>query len=260
MCTVTAVRHPADASGLAPQSLRIVINRDELRARPESLDPICRFTGDRRSIMPIDPVSGGTWIGCNDAGLAAVILNMAPGATPHSPRAGDLSRGLIIPALLNASSIAEATDFALALPAQKYPPFRLLLATIEHFTLLAARRDHVISIGSGPLMRPLMLASSGLGDDIVQPHRAELFARFLKPAAPYLGPFDQDRFHLTPYPEAPEIGVLMHRADARTVSITTLSLNASSASIVHRRIVNLRELPSASAHLSLLIPATEIRS
>lgn len=260
MCTVTAVRHPANAASHQPASLRIVVNRDEQRTRPGSEGPLCLQTGPHCSIMPIDPLSGGTWMGCNNAGLAVVLLNMSPGCTPHTPRPGDKSRGSIVPTLLAAANIAEAADLAATLPAHDYPPFRLLLATTEHYALLSACRDLVRPVDSGRLDRPLMLTSSGLGDDIVLPHRRELFGQLLGSSLgdAYVTADAQDRFHRTAHSQRPELGVLMHRADACTVSITTLTLDSSTTTIVHHRVTDLGELPPVTVQLTLLTPAQEL--
>lgn len=261
MCTVTAVRHPADSASHQAASLRIVVNRDEQRTRPGSEGPFRFQTGPLTSVMPIDPLSGGTWMGCNNAGLAVVLLNMSPGRSPHTPRPGDKSRGSIVPTLLAAASIAEATDLAATLPAHAFPPFRLLLATTEHYALLSACRDLVRPFDSGRLDRPLMLTSSGLGDDIVLPHRNELFSQLLKsstsPSHACVTADAQDRFHRTTHSQRPELGVLMHRADARTVSITTLTLDGRAATMVHSRVTDLGELPSESVQITLLAPAQE---
>ena len=49
------------------RAVRVVCNRDELRSRAAALPPrVCTF-GERRAVMPIDLVSGGTWIAANRA-------------------------------------------------------------------------------------------------------------------------------------------------------------------------------------------------
>ncbi|MHB1157665.1 MAG: NRDE family protein [Phycisphaerales bacterium] len=73
MCTVTIV--PGDGTG-GGKSFRIVMNRDELRTRPIARPPRLRRCGSHQAIMPIDTDSGGTWIAVNDAGLAAMLLNV----------------------------------------------------------------------------------------------------------------------------------------------------------------------------------------
>lgn len=253
MCTVTAIRQLA--------SLRIVMNRDEQRTRPAGLGPTVVTIGLQQALTPLDPLSGGTWIACNRAGLAAALLNMAPGHAPHPTRPNDRSRGHIIPALLAAHTIAHATDLALALPAPCYPPFRLLLATTDRYALLSSSRDQVKTLESGPLDRPIMLTSSGLGDDLVQAHRCQLFGQLLAAASTpdHLARQAQDRFHRTAHPDDPSLGVLMHRHDARTVSITTLTLTDTHAEMLYNHITDEAELPAESASLPLRSqPAAEL--
>ena len=56
-------------------------------------------------VWPEDPLSGGTWIGATDAGLALALLNV-----DAQRRTDDrLSRGLVIPALADARSLDAVT-------------------------------------------------------------------------------------------------------------------------------------------------------
>jgi len=86
MCTVSILRN---GSGFV-----LTANRDELRVRDE-----CglkqRADGVTTSIYPVDAQAKGTWVGVNDYGLAASLLNMY-----EADYQGSLSRGLIIPRLL----------------------------------------------------------------------------------------------------------------------------------------------------------------
>ena len=60
MCTVSVI----PLCGVPASPLyRLVCNRDEQRSRPTSSDLVRRRLGDRAAGMPIDPPSGGTWIG-----------------------------------------------------------------------------------------------------------------------------------------------------------------------------------------------------
>ncbi|MBY0261387.1 MAG: NRDE family protein, partial [Phycisphaerales bacterium] len=119
MCTVTLVRP-------APGSLRLVFNRDEQRSRAASTPPREFELAGRRALMPIDPDSGGTWIGASDAGVVACLLNANP-PTRSAEWAGRKSRGLIVPAILAASGFDEARQIAWKIEAGKFPPFRLLV-------------------------------------------------------------------------------------------------------------------------------------
>src|SRR4029079_17631075 len=67
MCTVSIV----------PDGDRFTLmsNRDERRGRAVALQPTVATFGARAAIVPIDPVGGGSWLGVNDAGLVAALLN-----------------------------------------------------------------------------------------------------------------------------------------------------------------------------------------
>jgi hypothetical protein len=69
----------------------------------------------------------------------------------------------------------------------------------------------------------LMRTSSSLGDGLVEPPRRKLFNQMMRTsAAERLRA--QDRFHAHTWPRRPELGVLMSRPDARTVSRTVCDI------------------------------------
>ena len=85
MCTVSIV----------PDGDRFTLmsNRDERRDRAVALQPTVERFGARAAIMPIDPVGGGSWLGVNDAGLVAALLNRHAAQQPDARSV--CSRGLI---------------------------------------------------------------------------------------------------------------------------------------------------------------------
>ena len=220
MCTVTLIRDDA--------TLRLACNRDELRTRPVARPPVERAFGERRALLPIDPVSGGTWIAVNDAGLALTLLNVNL-ETPPTNHVHHRSRGGIIPSLLGMTSVDEALDAAARLDPALYPPFRLIV--LDRHSLGDVYSDgktrRVDRISHDAL--PAMFASSGLGDHIVDPPRRELFTRMFtghdQTAA------TQDAFHPHPSPDRTELSVCMARSDAMTVSFTVIELHSDAASM-----------------------------
>jgi uncharacterized protein with NRDE domain len=100
MCTVSIV---ANGDGF-----RLVSNRDERRDRTVALHPRVERLGSRSVIMPIDPVGGGSWIGVDDAGLVAAVLNRY-GGSPLPTRLFT-SRGLIARQALGSDSIEMAVN------------------------------------------------------------------------------------------------------------------------------------------------------
>src|SRR5215831_17491846 len=102
MCTVTIVPHA--------EGVRVLCNRDEKRTRAQALTVGEHRVGGQYAWFPIDPDSGGTWIGINDCGLVAVLLNRTTGAHSHPARSSGAmltSRGLIVPRVLGATSIRD---------------------------------------------------------------------------------------------------------------------------------------------------------
>ncbi len=218
--------------------IRLVFNRDERRARPAAAPPQQRRFGERAALLPIDAVSGGTWIAVNDAGLAMMLLNVNPPAAalhaspslslPTSPRK---SRGHIIPALLHQSTVDAAVQQALSLRAADYPAFRLIIASTCGSIELASDGS-VIRCGAAVLPGRLgMFTSSGLGDHRVDPPRRKLFEQMLGDGRHC--PRTQDAFHQHQWPDRAHLSVNMIRPDARTVSRAIVELTGDRASMTY---------------------------
>ncbi len=118
MCTVVINRRPGH-----PWPVLLGANRDEMKGR--AWRPPARHWADRPEIMAgLDEQAGGTWMGVNDHGLVAGVLNrpMSLGPAP-----GKRSRGELV---LEALDHADAADAAAALaeidPAA-YRPFNLFV-------------------------------------------------------------------------------------------------------------------------------------
>jgi hypothetical protein len=236
MCTVTAICPPPSCGGAARPLMRLTCNRDEQRSREASTGPVFRSLKDRRAVMPIDPPSNGTWIGANDAGIVACLLNGNPARGPGARRGWPerLSRGRIVPDLLAADSLEGAFEVACEIDADDFPSFRaLVLADGRHFVAYSDGRSiHVTE--PVPLGAPLMLTSSGLGDALVDPPRRALFRLMLLNSPDVLRSVAS--FHAHRWPDRPHVSVLMSRPDARTVSRTIVDLHADAIELVHRRL------------------------
>lgn len=212
MCTVSIV--PL-AGGF-----RVACNRDEQRTRARASRPIVHAGASATSLWPVDPVSGGTWIGVNDAGLALVLLNRAnPCARPDAFQ--PLSRGTIIPRLLEKQTVQAVMDAAVRVDVCQFEPYTLLaLQGQQGFSITTNTRRPAIR--SFDLSRPLFFTSSSLGDDIAASWRRPLFAALVECSANKLA--GQATFHRHQWDEKPEFSVRMSRTDAATVSITTIEV------------------------------------
>ena len=231
MCTVTALpksRLSSPAWAADPLLLRLVSNRDELRTRPEGLPPTVHTVEGRRVMMPLDPESGGTWIAANEHGLAFALLNAnAPGRAPTD----GLSRGGLIPRVAPATSMGEALARLLNAEVERYRPFRLLMLDASQLVecwLEGARLRHRRAYLQGAVMR----TSSSLGDGVVEGPRRTLFRRFFRGASHAAAA--QDAFHDHQWPGREDVSVRMQRADAHTVSQTTLEVSAGFATMIYR--------------------------
>jgi transport and Golgi organization protein 2 len=214
MCTVTIV--PREGG------FRLVCNRDERYDRPAALPPASTA---QHAIYPIDPVSGGTWVGVNDDGLAAALLNRTTDSISRLERPAQ-SRGVIIPQLLACASLWDAMRTADRFDSGSFEPFTLVLIQDATVGVVASGQGTRCSQVSS-LFVPLLFTSSSLGDDLVEAPRRRLFRQLV------VGPEDrwlsgQFLFHRSQWPGHSELSVHMRRADAATVSRTLIDVNGSS--------------------------------
>jgi uncharacterized protein with NRDE domain len=79
----------------------VAMNRDERRDRADELPPRIDDGGPTRLLAPRDSERGGTWIGANEFGLVALLLNgYVTGDLDLIGRPDVPSRGTIVPGLL----------------------------------------------------------------------------------------------------------------------------------------------------------------
>jgi hypothetical protein len=122
MCTITVHR--------ASDELLVTMNRDELRARGPERAPEVFEQGGVRWTGPIDSPSGGTWMGVNDRGLVACLLNAYEAGDAPVATGAIRSRGEIVPAVLGRGTYDEAAQWLdRAMDPAAYPPFHLLVVS-----------------------------------------------------------------------------------------------------------------------------------
>ena len=234
MCTLTAIMTVDDEqSAGAPSSgamsgerdlLRVVFSRDEQRTRPDAQPPDVVDLGDgRRALMPIDPVSGGTWIAVNDAGLLLALLNANPTGGVHGAKL-TRSRGRVIPALLDAKDVDAAAEQMRAMDLNGVARFRLVAISRGVLREMVWDGEALSSGDQQRIDKPVMFTSSGLGDAVVEGPRRTLFEEMTTSVT-----WDaqrQDGYHRHRWPMQPELSVWMDRADAVTVSWTTIEVSS----------------------------------
>jgi len=119
MCTVVLLRRPGHRWPLV-----LAANRDEMAGRPWA--PPGRHWPDREEVVAgLDKLAGGSWLGINDHGVVAGVLNREGSL---GPRAGKRSRGELVLEALDHADAAEAAHALAGLDPLSYRSFNLVVA------------------------------------------------------------------------------------------------------------------------------------
>ncbi|HEX6144454.1 MAG TPA: NRDE family protein [Geminicoccaceae bacterium] len=119
MCTLVLLRRPGHA-----WPLLLAANRDEMLSRPWR--PPERHWPDRPEVVAgQDELAGGSWLGINDHGVVAAVLNRRGSL---GPAAGKRSRGELVLDALNFEDAASAAAALADLDPDAYRPFNLIVA------------------------------------------------------------------------------------------------------------------------------------
>lgn len=223
MCTVSII---AIEGGY-----RLVTNRDEQRGRANAEYPF-KWGQSKSAIGPLDPAGGGTWVAAR-LGLTLCLLNSNLEPAPEPP-AHTVSRGRLIPKLIDEPSADAAIRALEVSDLSCYVPFRLVAVDLSGpMSIIEARWDqkHFTRVNH-PIGEPAVFVSSGLGDSIVA-DRLPLFDRMVRsdPVAEA-----QDAYHTHAWPDRGAASVFMERAAARTVSITIVEDTVSGLHMHYRPI------------------------
>ncbi len=153
MCTLVILHRPGHN-----WPLLLAGNRDEMHDRPWR-SPDRHWPNHPNVVAGLDELAGGSWMGINDQGLAAVVMNRTGTLGPASDKR---SRGeLILMALAHTGAGMAAQVLALLHPTA-YRPFNLVVA--DHRQAYWLRND-----GMNSSIRPIpaglhMLTSMELND------------------------------------------------------------------------------------------------
>lgn len=144
MCTVVILRRPEHASW----PVLIAANRDEMLSRPWR--PPARHWPERPEIVAgLDEEAGGTWLGINNDGVAAAVLNRHGSL---GPAPGMRSRGELVLHALTQPSATTAADTLGELDPADYRTFNMVVADRADAFWIANRNQEAIecrSIGDG---------------------------------------------------------------------------------------------------------------
>ena len=222
MCTVT-LHIDADV-------LLVTMNRDEYRDRALEMPP-ARFRGEPGGVAwagPLDGRSRGTWIGVNERGVVACLLNRyqaRPGAAAASVEPP--SRGGIVPRCLERGEARGCVEWlANGFDPSSYDPFTLLVAYRgggRAYQWDGEGEPLTQSLATGWQMRS---SSSWRREEVLAWRRAE-FEAWRRTGCPDSGRLPS--FHLLQPPGKAEWAPMMAREKTATRSVTRVAVFRASA-------------------------------
>lgn len=228
MCTLVILRRPQH-----PWPLLIAANRDEMVDRPWSAPG--RHWPDRPEVVAgLDLTAGGSWLGLNDHGVVAAILNRR---SSLGPAPGKRSRGeLVLEALDHADAIAAAEAMAELNPAA-YRSFNMVVAdNRDAYWLRNLGTDSTKVIEVRPIPEGLsMLTAYDLND-----RASARIARHLQafeaaaPPDPEAGDWSSWQTILASSAVDSEAAMTVERGGFQTVSASLLALPATPRSTAEK--------------------------
>lgn len=210
MCTLTW-RTNADGYDL-------YFNRDEQRSRARAHAPLYKESLD--AVLPVDPDSGGTWIAVHRSGASLCLLNDYAGGEPT----GEVrSRGALIPTLLD--SVDQVSRAVMRLDLRCFQGFTLCVfpAGLRHGNGEVSAY-HWDGVRLRTSVRLALVSSSSLDTARVLATRGDVYRHTVPLQG--IGPEHLLRFHASHVPSRSQASVCMHRADAQTVSLSHIVVNA----------------------------------
>jgi uncharacterized protein with NRDE domain len=155
MCTLVILRRPGHR-----WPVLIGANRDEMIERPSK--PPGRHWPDRPELVAgLDILAGGSWLGINDWGVAAAVLNRHGSL---GPAPGRRSRGELVLEALDHADATAAAEALSHLDPEAYRTFNLIVADGGHGFWLRHAGDARIELT--PLKDGLSMIAAGDLDDL----------------------------------------------------------------------------------------------
>jgi hypothetical protein len=173
MCSAIILRRPGH-----DWPLLLAGNRDELRSRPSR--PPARHWPDRPEVVAgLDQLADGSWLGVNDHGLVATVLNRTG---TLGPAPGRRSRGELVLEALDHAEAKEAAGALADLRPDAYRPFNLLVGDPKDCYWVRHGGDGEIRIH--PISPGLHILTAGDLDDAAEPRIARFLPAFRAAAEP----------------------------------------------------------------------------
>jgi len=167
MCSLIILRRPGH-----DWPLLIAANRDELLSRPSRAP--ARHWPDRPDVVAgLDENGGGSWLGINDHGLVAAVLNRTGTLGPATDKR---SRGELVLEALDHAEAGEAAGALADLHPDAYRPFNLVVAGPRDAYWLRHGGDGEIRVH--PIASGLHMLTASELDDLQEPRIRRFLPQF----------------------------------------------------------------------------------
>lgn len=175
MCSIVIHRDPDSAWPVI-----FAGNRDEMKDRPWKAP--ARHWEDRPEVVAgLDVLAGGSWLGVNDHGVLACILNRYGSL---GPAADKRSRGELVLEALDHADAVEAASALSALETAAYRSFNLVVADSRDAFWLKNSGDPEAKIETTAIPEGLSMLTAHDLDDSASPRIARYLPRFREAALP----------------------------------------------------------------------------
>lgn len=173
MCTLVILRRPGHA-----WPLLFAANRDELLDR--AWQPPARHWPDRpETVAGRDELAGGTWLGVNDHGVAAAVLNRLGSLGPTT---GKRSRGELVLEALDHADASAAAEALTDLDGSAYRSFNLVIA--DNRDAYWVRSTGTERVDVAPVPTGLSMITSGELNEAESARLCNFLGPFRNAAAP----------------------------------------------------------------------------
>jgi uncharacterized protein with NRDE domain len=178
VCTLILLHRPELAATQGAWPLLLAANRDEMLARPWK--PPGEHWPDQPGVFGgLDTLAGGTWLGMNEAGVVAGVLNRTGSL---GPAAGKRSRGELPLLALRHASATAAADTLAGFDGEGWRSFNLVIA--DSYAAFFVRGLGMGPIVANSLPKGISMVTAADPNDTTHPRVARHLPRFQAAAPP----------------------------------------------------------------------------
>jgi len=199
----------------------LLFNRDELRTRKPASSPRIDSRNGVAFIAPLDGDHGGSWIAVNQIGLTLCLLNRFDDSFGGIIR-DYTSRGLLLHELIDCSELNMVSKRMSDAKCSRFRPFTLVSLFPSQPAMLLEWTGHRLRTQNRAESLMPITSSSLLEPNVVLQRKEQFQEKVFERSS-----VDDEllfEFHRSHLPERGPASVCMHRANARTVSMSLVTV------------------------------------